>query len=152
MQIGTTRQQTPILCVYSRNVCRLVYYVIPLLALASCSTAIVLRLRADSRALARLSSHTIRGGGGGGGGSVSISAFVCVSIAQALVVCILPSFYSQSDQVMIDTRTHSKSLMAISWRLELSGTGSEASHLTSERVALQDVFSKRAFKIVVKRA
>ena len=73
--------------------CRLFYYVIPLLALASCSTAVVLRLRADSRALACMSSHT-----SGGSGSVSASggsskareasaALVRVSIAQAFVVC-----------------------------------------------------------------
>ena len=35
--------------------------------------------------------------------------------------------------------------MAISWRLELSGTGSEASHLTSESGIARRV-SKRAFQ------
>ena len=82
---------------------------IPLLALASCSTAVVLRLRADSRALARLSPHTSRGYGGdsvsASGGSSKAqeasAALVRVSIAQALVVCTEQTFI----EVMIDTHS-----------------------------------------------
>ena len=75
------------------NICRLFYYVIPLLALASCSTAVVLRLRADSRAFARMSSRTSSTSGSvSASGSTSkareaSAALVRVSIAQALVVC-----------------------------------------------------------------